>query len=223
MAYEEIRVLNLKKYKQAFLLASVFITHILLLWAFLFTQNKISTTKTTTTTDLSIVFIPSSLQKQVLLPTSKIKTRQIAKQSSTSKSSKSIPISKNIDMTRQVENQNNPKAIALSFDQLQLELKADLPHGKINIDIPTLTKGLENPSTRTLQFPKKVEETQIEKLRAGFARAAPYEKYRDATYENPDGSRMTKKNSNKGSTCYRTQRATENVDFNNPRLRSVKC
>lgn len=220
MVYEEIRVLNLKKYKQAFLLASVFITHILLLWAFLFTQNKIPTTKTSTTTDLSIVFIPSLLPKQVLLPTAKIKTRQIAKQSPTSKS---IPISKSIDMTRQVENQKNPKAITLSFDQLQLELKAELPHGKINIDIPTLTKGLENPSTRTLQFPKKIEETQIEKLRAGYARAAPYEEHPVTTYENPDGSRMTKKNSNKGSICYRTQRATENVDFKNPRLREVKC
>jgi hypothetical protein len=119
---------------------------------------------------------------------------------------------------------NDTRITAPDFDQmLEKQKQQQQQSQQLNIDHGRLAKEIEAKGQRTLEFAPKANETALQKLNKGYERAAPYVEYESKSYINPDGSRMTKIISNKGTSCMRANRPHDRIDNRGPRLWKVEC
>jgi hypothetical protein len=113
---------------------------------------------------------------------------------------------------------------APDFDQMLEQQKQQRQQSQqLNIDHGRLAKEIESKGQRTLEFAPKTKETALQKLKKGYDSAAPYVEYESKSYTRPDGSRVTKVISNKGTSCVRANRPFDRIDNPGPRLWKVEC
>ena len=119
---------------------------------------------------------------------------------------------------------NDTRITAPDFDQmLEQQKQKKQSSQQLNIDHGQLAKEIEAKGQRTLEFAPKASETALQKLKKGYDRAGPYVEYESKSYTRPDGSRVTKVISNKGTSCMRANRPHDRIDNRGPRVWKVEC
>jgi hypothetical protein len=119
---------------------------------------------------------------------------------------------------------NDTRITAPDFDQmLEQQKQKKQSSQQLNIDHGQLAKEIETKGQRTLEFAPKASETTLQKLNKGYDRAGPYVEYESKSYTRPDGSRVTKVISNKGTSCMRANRPHDRIDNRGPRVWKVEC
>ena len=119
---------------------------------------------------------------------------------------------------------NDTRITAPDFDKmLEQQKQKKQSSQQLNIDHGQLAKEIEAKGQRTLEFAPKASETALQKLNKGYDRAGPYVEYESKSYTRPDGSRVTKVISNKGTSCMRANRPHDRIDNRGPRVWKVEC
>ena len=208
--------------------------HALLIYFFIINKHPHAIEKPTFRSELHFITTPQiAIQK---LPTTQSNTQQNSRKISTAKvvqqrmqqptiqtTMPTIPTTTTTTQTSSAT-ANDTRITAPDFDQmLEQQKQKKQSSQQLNIDHGQLAKEIEAKGQRTLEFAPKASETALQKLKKGYDRAGPYVEYESKSYTRPDGSRVTKVISNKGTSCMRANRPHDRIDNRGPRVWKVEC